>query len=665
MDNLTVIIPFFQGHETIERLLTSISAALPVHIIDDMSDPPLQRAEYMGENVKILRLMGKGYFSGAVNVGIRSCKTDVLVLNQDTWFEDEKWFWLLKEKRKEYGLIGERIHGDHPAFGKLGYIHGTFMFLRRDMIETVGLLNATDYPLWGSTAEYQWRATRQGFAALPLPQVPGFYHERAHGEQFGSSIQKLLMEQPEKKEWLVQTPPLLSVIVPCYNYGRYLSDCINSLIGGPTSLGDMSGQTLQSFEIIIVDDASTDETPLVMEKLVDITKGIRGWRREENGGTATTLNYGIERAVGKYITFLSADDMREPESLERLVRTCQQHPHSFAYDDIWLFHSNKRIKKWAMEDYDFDTLIHKNQVHAGIVFPKKAWKEVGGYPDIMGNGREDWAFNVALGVHGWCGEHVKEYGYLYRRENQNRSLQNTSPEHHEVFLKKISGLFPGVYRGERPMACCGKGRTQPTGNPSMSLRSGAEGLAAKRGLTVNGASGGNMPQPSGAGMVMLVYTGRGMTAVWDGSATNTRYRFGADGRTRGWVYKTDAGERGKRGFLNLKDSKGNYLFHVDETVPATPEPAPATKDVVLTPQPAGVTQTAAVADPTQKDPQVVIGEVLPEYPNPSDYNATEIKSLVLSKEQWGLVYKAELADKARKTVVTYIEEQLAADDTSA
>src|SRR5690606_3781254 len=130
---------------------------------------------------------------------------------------------------------------------------------------------------------------------------------------------QLLEQEPEKKSLLIRTPPLVSVIVPCYNYGRYLDDCINSLIGGPTSLGEHLGQTMQSLEIIIVDDASTDGTPEIGARLAEAWKGIRYYRLDQNVGTAQALNFGIERAVGQYITFLSADDMREPDSIEKLV----------------------------------------------------------------------------------------------------------------------------------------------------------------------------------------------------------------------------------------------------------------------------------------------------------------------------------------------------------
>lgn len=655
MNNLTVVVPFYQGHETLQRLVRSLPEELPIILVDDMSEPPLQREVWMGENINIIRMESKGYFAGAVNKGLSACKTDVLVLNQDVWFENDKWLDLLTQ-RDRYAMIGEKIRGEHPAFGTFGYIHGVFMFLRRDAVERVGLLNQTDYPLWGNTAEWQWRARRKGFEVLPTT-IPGLYHERPKEERFGSSIKGLLQDKPEMSARLIQTPPLLSVIVPCYNYGRYLNDCINSLIGGPTSLGEAAGQTLQSFEVIVVDDASTDETPEIMSELCDLTKGIRGYRLDTNQGTAHTLNYGIERAVGQFITFLSADDMREPWSLEALVRSCQAHPHSFAYDDVWLFFHNKRVKQWSMEDYDFESLIYKNQVHAGIVYPKQAWQEVGGYPGIMNDGREDWAFNVALGVHGWCGEHIRQYGYLYRRENQNRSLTNTSPNHYDKFLQKISGLFPEIYRGERPMACCGKGRTQPSRSVTRSSQQPATGM--RRSMTVNGASGGAMATPENTkGMVRLVYTGKAMTSVWDGAFTNTRYRFGAD-RPKGWVYRADAGEQGRSGFLNVTDNKGNYLFTEDRL-----GELPVEVSKTVTPPPAAATHKVKVSKAdAQAEPVVVVTAVKEEAgsPDPNGLNAAEVRSLVLSKEQWEQVYKAELAGKNRKSVITFIEEQLGAE----
>ena len=63
--------------------------------------------------------------------------------------------------------------------------------------------------------------------------------------------------------------------------------------------------------------------------------------------------------------------------------------------------------------------IERNMMHMGIMFEKQAWQEVGGYREQMKHGREDWAFNVALGERGYCGVKLGRSGYLYRRHGHN------------------------------------------------------------------------------------------------------------------------------------------------------------------------------------------------------------------------------------------------------
>lgn len=659
--DLTAIIPFYNGQDTIERLVRSIPQEIPIIIVDDVSEKFLNAVVIPGWKISTMRSEKKGYFTGAVNRGIKACDTDVLVLNQDTWFEDEQWCGLIDRYRDQYAMIGERIRGTHPAFGSLGYIHGTFMFLRRDAIRAAGLLNDADYPLWGSTAEYQWRVARKGFDVLPLKEIPGFRHERPEGQRFGSSIRSLLQKEPQKEELLVRTPPLVSVVVPCHNYGRYLDDCIHSLIGGPTSLGEMPGQTLQSFEVIIVDDASTDNSMEYIEKIVDIKKGIRAYHLEENVGTARALNYGIERAAGKYITFLSADDMREPDSLEQLVAVCQENTHSFAYDDVWLFHTHQRIKKWEMEEYNFEKLIWKNHIHAGILFPREAWVEAGGYPAVMGDGREDWAFNIALGIKGWCGVHVKNYGYLYRREGQNRTETNTTQTHQQRFLAKIMDLFPKIYEGHRPMACCGRG-----GNSRKNV--GINSTIQTRSITMANSMVG------AAGMVKIEYLGGRMSFTISGDVTNANYTFGKD-RQVGWVDQRDLGTRdGKNGFLSKRDpASGSWLFRKVESkengnghvVPEpeavevqTPEPELAPEPVLAEEAASGVTEASGTLSVVEADEQ----PSLTSFHDPTDLNVEQIKALEsqnLTREQWESIYKAEMAGRNRKGAVSYMEELLA------
>ena len=352
--------------------------------------------------------------------------TDVLVLNQDVWLEGDAWQQFIAAHRSD-AIAGDGVHG-HPAWPQ-GYVQGTFMYMSRAAIDVVGLLNEQDFPLWGATAEWQLRACRQGFTATPAT-VPGMHHER-HGA-YGSSIQAALRDEPKEARRFLHTPPLVSVVMPCYNYGRYLPDAVASLIGGHTCLGDMPGQTFQAFDITIVDDQSTDDSWQIAQSLADDWKGIHAYRMPKNGGTAAAMNYGIERTYGRFILAMDSDDMWEPSALETLYAIVLEDDHAVPYPDYQIVMQGKRATKnangrtvpdvWQMQDYDFERLLERNHVPAGCMFSREGWQVSGGYPVVFGTGRQDWAFAIALGRAGYCGVHVNEPLYFYRREGQNRTL---------------------------------------------------------------------------------------------------------------------------------------------------------------------------------------------------------------------------------------------------
>lgn len=556
--DLTVIIPFFNGYEHIENLLQTIPEGIHIIVVDDHSDVPLQLNRI---NAEVIRPPTKGYFTGAVNVGIRKCKNDVLVLNQDTHFEGGAWLNYLEENRKRFALIGERTSGHHPVWTK-GYVHGTFMFMRRDAINKVGLLNEIDYPLWGSTCEWQLRVCRKNLGVL-MGDIPGFVHIRKGS--FGSSISTILKREPKNWSTLIRTPPLVSVIVPSYNHARYIRDLVSSLIGGPTSLGPHPGQTFQSFEVIIVDDCSTDDTIKVGEEVQDEFKGIKFIHLDKNGGTSVACNVAIRNAHGKYIARIDSDDMREPDSLEYMLRAQIANQHSFIYDDVRLFNGAQRLEKvWEMQEYDFDKLLYKNQIHAGIMFPKKAWEECGGYVERMNAGRDDWAFNIALGLKGYCGVHVRKPGYLYRREGQNRTLNNTTPSWREKFLHDIQETFPDVYAGRYPMGCCGGSRTT-VARPRATVAVRSKSMNEMKGVE---------------GMTLVQYVGGnfGLQAHY-GPVTGNRYVFSAEEKDSiKWVDNRDLNTPDKKGLLQREKNR-KFMFVVAKSrqvaIEAKPEPVPA------------------------------------------------------------------------------------------
>ena len=99
---------------------------------------------------------------------------------------------------------------------------------------------------------------------------------------------------------------LVSIITPCYNSEKYIEDCVNSVIA----------QSYNKWEMIIVDDCSSDASVEKIMLLSNIDSRIRIIKLEENHGAAEARNIALEDANGSFIAFLDADDFWEPIKLE-------------------------------------------------------------------------------------------------------------------------------------------------------------------------------------------------------------------------------------------------------------------------------------------------------------------------------------------------------------
>ena len=102
--------------------------------------------------------------------------------------------------------------------------------------------------------------------------------------------------------------PIISVVVPVYNVEKYLEKCLNSILE----------QTYKNFEVILVDDGSSDCCFNICEQYAKKDTRIKAFHKK-NGGLADARNYGIKRAIGNYITFIDSDDFVKKEYLEFLL----------------------------------------------------------------------------------------------------------------------------------------------------------------------------------------------------------------------------------------------------------------------------------------------------------------------------------------------------------
>lgn len=343
----------------------------------------------------------------------------------------------------------------------------------------------------------------------------------------------------------------LTLIVPSFNSARYLSDLVNSVFGGMTSIGEMNPQSFLPDQVIIVDDCSEDNTEEVVFDLSQLHNEIEYVKLSKNCGTAIACNEAIKRSSGTFITRIDADDMREFWSFENMMKAQLEQPDSYIYDDVMIFLNGQRKGKvWVMSDYNFHSLLERNSNHAGIMFPKRAWESCGGYPEEFSDGRDDWAFNVALGTVGCCGIHIGGAGYLYRREQQNRTVKNASSEHQKMYYQKMRSHFKEIYDGRFTMACCGN-----------------------RGSSKVASATTRTPQPvvGSAGMTLLQYEGSNYgKETYFGPVTGVAYIFSKGSPIRN-VDNRDLHTPKFKGLLDLNDH-GKPVFSIFRplTEPAKP-----------------------------------------------------------------------------------------------
>jgi teichuronic acid biosynthesis glycosyltransferase TuaG len=108
---------------------------------------------------------------------------------------------------------------------------------------------------------------------------------------------------------------LVSVIMGAYNHEKYVAEAIESVLG----------QTMPDFELIIVDDASTDGTPQIIKRYQQKDSRVKAFFNQKNMGIASTANQCLNNANGEYLTFIGSDDLWVKTKLERQLRILKEH----------------------------------------------------------------------------------------------------------------------------------------------------------------------------------------------------------------------------------------------------------------------------------------------------------------------------------------------------
>ena len=207
------------------------------------------------------------------------------------------------------------------------------------------------------------------------------------------------MPRPHLDKNMAASQPEISVCIPAYNCGRFVQQAIAGVLC----------QSYQDFEIIVYDDASTDDTAQVVASISDAR--VRYFRNARNLGVAATRNHCLAAARGKYVAWLDADDIYYPHALEmqRAVLECYAHV-GLAYGAYHVIDGHgQRLPDWpqphAAHQIEkghevFRELILENFIATPTVMARRAcYEQVGAFSETLGKIGEDWDMWLRMALH--------------------------------------------------------------------------------------------------------------------------------------------------------------------------------------------------------------------------------------------------------------------------
>lgn len=241
--------------------------------------------------------------------------------------------------------------------------------------------------------------------------------------------------------------PKVSVVIPCFNQGKLIDEAVDSVLN----------QTYQDFEIIIVNDGSTDD--YTNNKLVEYRRGVNiSVITTTNQGLASARNNGISAAAGKYILPLDADDKIGRNYLEDAVKILESNSKiGIVYCDAEFF--DQKRGRWVLPRYTARKLLMENMIFCAAMFRKETWTQIGGYNPNMKFGLEDWDFWLSITGAGYHVCKIPKILFFYRIKSDSMMTGLASnnaklfsmylqaiANHRDRFLNDLPALFASINR---------------------------------------------------------------------------------------------------------------------------------------------------------------------------------------------------------------------------
>ena len=242
-----------------------------------------------------------------------------------------------------------------------------------------------------------------------------------------SSVRVRFAERP------IDGQPLVSAIVPCFNHGRYLPDCVDSILD----------QEYPELEVIVIDDASTEESTLAALAELEARERVTVLRQPQNSGPSVARNRGVAQARGRYILPVDSDNLLMPGAIAGLVAQLQSAGEQigFIYPNCQYF--GTREDYFQPPSYNVYLLMGGNFCDTCSLIDRTVFDAGVRYPEDIVFGHEDWDFALTLAARGVRGEPARQPTLLYRKHGFTRSdaVEYARDSFHEGIPKRHTDLF--------------------------------------------------------------------------------------------------------------------------------------------------------------------------------------------------------------------------------
>jgi glycosyltransferase involved in cell wall biosynthesis len=287
-------------------------------------------------------------------------------------------------------------------------------------------------------AEGLLRAIDEGF----VPGKASYVSERANEgwRRFAAESRAI------RKECAATSLPSISVCVPHYNYGNYL----------PRLLDSISQQTYEDFDVIVVDDGSTDSASLATFFELSKTYESRGWKffSRNNEGVGHARNFAVSQSTKDCVVFMDPDNIATPEMLSVLARaialseadcvTC----HLAAFDDEEALKAGKMCHCYLPVGACLEEGVYGNVFgDTNMIIRRSTFESLEGFKEVEGVTNEDWELLARLCLEGHKLEVVPDFLFYYRKHKSSRTTSTLKYRNIDYVMDAYAKQLPGwAYR---------------------------------------------------------------------------------------------------------------------------------------------------------------------------------------------------------------------------